>query len=85
MDAITSKLPPSIFFHGTEDKNIPIGKIDHFVEMMVQNGNESKLEVFAGMGHGFFNYGNHGNVPYMRTLACTTSFLKEHQLLGELR
>jgi len=79
---IKSNLPPSLFFHGTDDHNIPIDKIADFVERMLQNGNSCDLEVYEGMGHGFFNYGNHGNIPYLRTLEKTKDFLEEHRFLG---
>jgi acetyl esterase len=82
IDAIKSALPPSIFFHGTDDKNIPIGRIEQFIEKMRSHGNQINLEVFEGMGHGFFNYGNHENIPYLRTVEQTKNFLEKQDLLG---
>jgi len=83
IDAVKSNLPPSIFFHGTDDQNIPIRRITNFVERLRLNGNECKLEVFEGMGHGFFNYGNHGNIPYLRTVEQTKCFLEDYCIFGE--
>ncbi|WP_169834318.1 alpha/beta hydrolase [Paenibacillus donghaensis] len=74
-------LPPSLFFHGTEDANIPHATIQTFTEHMRLVGNESTISTFAGMGHGFFNYGSHDNVPYQRTLEESEHFLKHHGFL----
>lgn len=68
-------LPPCLFFHGTEDQNIPITDIINFHQAYLQKGNVSKLVTFEGMGHGFFNYGNYENKPYLKTLQEMESFL----------
>lgn len=77
---VREDLPPSIFFHGTHDANIPYKTIKDFVTSMVLLGNESKMVSFEGMGHGFFNYGSHENEPYQKTLEETESFLKKYIL-----
>lgn len=82
IDAVTANLPPSIFFHGTDDTIIPLESITGFVKKMLLNGNESKLEVFEGMGHGFFNYGNYENAPFLKTVERTKVFLEKHHILG---
>lgn len=71
------KLPPSIFFHGTCDINIPIKDVINFVEISKSNGNVVKLVPFEGMEHGFFNYGRHDNKPYEETLKGIEEFLNE--------
>jgi acetyl esterase len=73
-------LPPSIFFHGTHDANIPHDTVQEFVTSLVLVGNESKLVSFEGMGHGFFNYGSHDNEPYRKTLAETERFMERYIL-----
>jgi acetyl esterase len=79
---IREGLPPSLFFHGTEDKNIPIQDVQQFTETMHSTGNISKLITFEGVGHGFFNYGNLDNKPYIKTLSETEDFLKQLNILG---
>ncbi|AZS16605.1 alpha/beta hydrolase [Paenibacillus lutimineralis] len=75
-------LPPSLFFHGTEDKNIPIEDVSNFIDRMTERGNNSKLISFEGLGHGFFNYGNMDNEPYEKTLKETEEFLRQIDFLG---
>jgi acetyl esterase len=77
---VRKDLPPSILFHGTQDTNIPHEAVKEFVTSMKLLGNETKLVSFEGMEHGFFNYGNHENKPYRKTLEETESFMKEYIL-----
>lgn len=81
VDHIREGLPPSIFFHGSDDVNIPLQSVTKFVEKMVTYGNVCELVVYEGLGHGFFNYGNHGNVPYLKTIERMTRFLEERGIL----
>ncbi|MFC5471258.1 alpha/beta hydrolase [Cohnella suwonensis] len=75
-------LPPSLFFHGTEDQNIPIEDVINFSDDMRVKGNYSRVIAFEGLGHGFFNYGNHDNKPYDKILRDINEFLREIDLLG---
>lgn len=74
---IREGLPPSLFFHGTEDKNIPIEAVRQFIDLMKSKGNVSRLIAFEGLGHGFFNYGNFENIPYLRTISESEYFLEQ--------
>lgn len=73
---VRGDLPPSLFFHRTLDANIPYNTIEEFVDGMKGSGNNSRLVRFEGLGHGFFNYGNHENIPFRRTLLEIDEFLK---------
>lgn len=77
VERVKAKLPPSLFFHGTDDKNIPIEDVIDFTGRMRSHGNKSKLISYEGLGHGFFNYGNLDNKPYEKTIRDSEEFLKE--------
>lgn len=79
---VKPKLPPSLFFHGTDDKNIPIEDVLDFTSRMRGQGNKSKLISFEGLGHGFFNFGNLDNKPYEKTIRDSEEFLREIDFLG---
>jgi len=68
-------LPPTIVFHGTADQVIPFGTVERFSQLMKEAGNVCELVPFEGKGHGFFNYGRHGNQPYEETLRAADQFL----------
>lgn len=74
---MTAGLSPCLFFHGTDDANIPIAAICDFVRRSTEAGNLARLSVFEGAGHGFFNYGNDENVPYLRTIREMDIWLEE--------
>ncbi|MEK5476124.1 alpha/beta hydrolase [Paenibacillus sp. FSL R5-0407] len=74
---IKEGLPPSLLFHGTNDLNIPLQDIIAFTDTSKRIGNSIKLVTFEGMGHGFFNFGAHDNIPYHRTLLEMETFLKD--------
>jgi acetyl esterase len=78
---IRSDLPPTILFHGTLDDRVPHDKVEDFVKQMKQRNNDCTLISFDGMGHGFFNYGQHENIPYERTIYETESFLRANMML----
>ncbi len=82
VEVVKEGLPPSLFFHGTDDKNIPIENVIDFTDGMQTVGNISKLISFEGLGHGFFNYGNMDNKPYEKILKDTEEFLREINILG---
>ncbi|MGM1048112.1 MAG: alpha/beta hydrolase [Bacillota bacterium] len=82
VEKVRAKLPPSLFFHGTDDKNIPIEDVIDFTDRMRSHGNKSELISFEGLGHGFFNYGNLDNKPYEKTIRDSEEFLREIDFLG---
>jgi len=73
---VRANLPPSLFFHGTDDVNIPIQDVIDFTCKMSDHGNISTLVPFEGLGHGFFNYGNLDNGPYLQTIRESEEFLR---------
>ncbi len=48
-------MPPTIIFHGKDDKTVPIQNVRDLKEKMTQNGDVCDLYEFDGVGHGFFN------------------------------
>ncbi|WP_165921088.1 alpha/beta hydrolase [Paenibacillus albiflavus] len=81
MQLVKNNLPPSIFFHGTLDKNISHDSVRDFVDQMILYGNKSSLISFDGLGHGFFNFGVHDNIPFKSTIKETANFLKENMII----
>ncbi len=79
---VRSELPPSLFFHGTADQNIPHEQVARFVQQLQQYGNDSTLISFPELGHGFFRYGEHGNVPYKETMEASLAFLQRLYVIG---
>ncbi|GIQ69610.1 hypothetical protein XYCOK13_24340 [Xylanibacillus composti] len=71
-----------MFFHGTADQNVPYEHVSCFVNRLQSNGNDCTLLTFPGMGHGFFRYGENGNVPYARTIEASVAFLQRIQLIA---
>jgi acetyl esterase len=63
--------PPTITFHGREDRTIPYAAAEAFTEKMVDVGNRAELVLFDEAGHGFFNSGSY----YPDVLARTDRFL----------
>ncbi len=72
---VEAGLPPTIIFHGTEDKLVPFGTIERYARLATDAGNRCELIPFEGREHGFFNYGRHGNEPYTQTLEKADRFL----------
>ncbi len=79
---VSSGFPPCIIFHGVEDKTVPIGDARAFRGAMEARGNVCQLMEYEGMGHGFFNYGRNGNVPFAGTLRAADRFLVRHGWLA---
>lgn len=72
---VTSKLPPTIIFHGTEDKTVPFISIEMFTKKMHEFGNECTLVAYQGEGHSFFNYGKNSNAIFIDTVHKMDKFL----------
>ncbi len=79
---VTNNLPPTIIFHGTNDKVVPFENIIRFDSLMKLSGNDCELVPFHRKGHGFFNPGRNENVDYLETLYLTDKFLVKHGYLS---
>ena len=53
---IRENLPPSIIFHGTNDRTIPISIIEDFTNDMRSKGNDIILSKWKGKGHQFYRW-----------------------------
>ncbi|AZN43769.1 alpha/beta hydrolase [Paenibacillus albus] len=67
-------LPPTLWIIGSEDNLL--GQNKDFVESMVMIGNDISWVTYAGMEHGFFLYGRHGNIPLNETNVKIEEFLQ---------
>jgi acetyl esterase len=72
---IVGKLPPTIIFHGTGDKTVPIITVELFTKKMHEFGNKCTLVAYQGEPHGFFNYGNKSNAVFVDTVHKMDEFL----------
>ena len=73
---INENTPPTIIYHGTDDKITAFDKAAKFNAKMQDMGKDSTLVPFEGRDHGFFNHGKH--IPgsdYHKTLEYTDEFL----------
>ncbi|MDF7823911.1 alpha/beta hydrolase [Pontiellaceae bacterium B12227] len=53
---IGTQIPPTIIFHGTNDKTVPFDSVELFTREAKRKGNAVELVPYEGQGHGFFNY-----------------------------
>ena len=72
---ISYNLPPTIIFHGTNDKITPFVSSELFTKKMHEFNNECTLVDYQGQGHGFFNYGRNSNKFYDDTINKMDKFL----------
>ena len=73
---VDETVPPTIIYHGTEDRIVPFKTAEMFHERMLEFGNDSTLIPFDGRDHGFFNHGKHlAESDYRKTLKYTDDFL----------
>ena len=71
---IKEDLPPSIIFHGKNDRTIPLPIIEEFTKHMKEKGNEIKLLTWEGKGHQFYRWDKES---YNEVINELLSFLKE--------
>ena len=74
MHNIRKGIPPTIVFLGSEDNLIPESTAEKFKRRMEKVGSLSKLYIYKGQTHGFFNYGKEGNF-YEKTILEVDKFL----------
>jgi acetyl esterase len=72
-------LPPTLWMCGTSDELYEQNK--EFVTHMKDKGNDITFITYEGMGHGFFNYGWHENMPYNETTHKMEEYLKTIRLI----
>ncbi len=68
-------LPPTIIFHGDNDKTVPVAHVRRFAQAMRGAGNDCELRVFPGKGHGFYIHGREQDDSYGEVLRAVDSFL----------
>ena len=67
-------LPPSVVFHGTVDRVVPVAGVRKFCRKMRWKRNPCELVEFEGQGHGFFNF-NVDPRSYEATISTADRFL----------
>lgn len=67
-------LPPSVIFHGTMDRVVPVAGVRKFCRKMRWRRNACELIEFEGQGHGFFNF-NVDPRSYEATISSADRFL----------
>ncbi|MEM8736751.1 MAG: alpha/beta hydrolase, partial [Planctomycetota bacterium] len=73
---ITADDPPSIVFLGSKDKLIPVATAEKFQKDCEAKGVQSKLEIYEGQGHGFFNSSKSDGLYYRKTVIAADRFLQ---------
>ena len=72
---IKQDTPPTIIFHGTNDTTVPFDTVELFSDKMNEMGNDCMLVAYEGESHGFFNFGNKLNGPFIDTVNRMDKFL----------
>jgi acetyl esterase/lipase len=67
--------PPALVMHGRDDDVVPAEQALRFKEAMVRAGNQCRVRLYDGQGHGFFNYFDGDNPLFVETLKETDRFL----------
>ena len=68
-------LPPTMIFHGTDDKWIPFRSVSRFAGRMQEFGNICQLVPFSGRGHHFYNHPNYlESRPNLASLSAKSDF-----------
>jgi acetyl esterase len=80
---VRAGLPPTIIFHGRDDKTVPYESVELFTAAMKKAGNTCELCGYDGQGHGFFNVKRGGGEMYRQTLGRLDQFLQERGYLAE--
>lgn len=72
---VRAGLPPTIIFHGEEDKTVPYRTAAAFTDAMKSAGNQCELVGYPAEGHGFFNAPRGDGSAYRDTTARMDEFL----------
>jgi acetyl esterase/lipase len=68
-------LPPTLIFHGEDDKTVPYQHAELFTAAMIAAGNRCELVGYPNQGHGFFNAHRSDNSAFRDTLRRMDDFL----------
>jgi acetyl esterase/lipase len=68
-------LPPTLIFHGENDKTVPYQHVELFTEAMNAAGNRCELIGYPNQGHGFFNAHRSDDSAYRDTIRRMDEFL----------
>lgn len=82
---VRSGLPPTLIFHGENDKTVAYKQAELFTEAMIAAGNRCELVGYPNQGHGFFNAHRSDNSAYHDTIRRMDDFLVSLGWLSELR
>ena len=72
---IKENLPPSIIFHGTSDRTIPIDVVEEFTKEMTEKGNNIKLLKWDNKGHQFYRWDKEA---YPEVMSELINFIKDY-------
>lgn len=72
---VRPNLPPTIIFHGENDKTVPYQSAEMFTEAMTAAGNRCELVGYPNQGHGFFNAHREDKSAYRDTRRRMDDFL----------
>lgn len=62
---VSAQAPPFLFFHGTEDKLVPVDQSRRLAERLTQAGVPARVIALEGEGHGFGDAGNQRSMQQM--------------------
>jgi acetyl esterase/lipase len=79
---VAKHVPPTIIFHGTEDRVIPYDPVIKFVNQVKKKNNICELCLFKGRDHSFYNF-NVNPEGYDATVAEMDRFLVAQGFLSE--
>ncbi len=72
---VGSAAPPTIIFLGDQDALIPVSTCESFRDLIAETGVLSRLHVYPGQTHGFFNWGS--RPMFIETVTAMDAFLTE--------
>jgi acetyl esterase len=83
-DRMPRRMPPSLIFHGVEDKTVPCANSIALRDKLVAAGNPCELQTFPGLGHGYLGskYGPEGAAIVQRNKQDMERFLRNLGLIG---
>ena len=79
---VAKGLPPSIIFHGLNDRVVPAAQVVRFAKAMKRKKNVCDVHGFPREGHSFFNF-NVSMQHFESTINAADHFLVDHGLLSE--